>query len=76
MISTFRYAVEIMVDLRKQLLQAIERSGLTRKQIADKARISYSLIHRFCAGTGDVTLGTASKIINAIGAKFRLRKGR
>ena len=65
-----------MVDLRKQLLQAIDRCGLNRKQIADKAGISYSIIHGFCAGTRSVTLDTASKIADIVGIEFRLKRSK
>ncbi len=58
------------VNLGKQLRQAVRRSGLTRNQIARQTDVSYSIIHRFMAGTGDIQLATASKIATVIGLEF------
>ncbi len=63
-----------MVDLRKQLLQAIERSKLNRKQIADKAGISHSVLYEFCAGKRSLTLNTITKIADVVGIEFRSKR--
>ena len=59
------------VNLGKQLRQAVRRSGLTRNQIARQTDVSYSIIHRFMAGTGDIQLATASKIATVVGVSLR-----
>ena len=71
----------IMVDLRQQLRDAMERSGLTRKRIADKTGLSYSMIHGLAEGTRDVRLDSASRIAELLGLELRptrrgKRKGR
>ncbi len=66
-----------MIDLAKQLREAIERSGLTRKQIADRTGVSYSAVHGFVAGTRDMTLQSASKIAEVVGLDLRpVRRGK
>ena len=60
-----------MVDLDKQLRQAIRRSGLTRKQIADRAGVSYSIIHSFDSGERGMTLRVASKVADLLGMELR-----
>ena len=67
----------IMVDLRQQLIEAVERSGLTRKQIADETGLSYSMIHGLADGTRDVRLDSASRIANVLGLELRsVRRGK
>ena len=61
-------------DLGKQLRELIERSGLTRAQIAKRADVSYSVVHSFAAGKTDIQLRTASKLIDVIGAELGLRR--
>ena len=60
-----------MVDLDKQLRQAIRRSGMTRKQIADRAGVSYAIIHDFVSGKRGMTLRTASKVASLLGLELR-----
>lgn len=60
-----------MVDLDKQLRKAIRQSGLTRKQIADRAGVSYSIIHSFDSGERGMTLRVASKVADLLGLELR-----
>lgn len=59
------------VDLGAQLRKAIQRSGLTRNQIAKRADLSYAIVHGFVAGTNDLRLATASKIAAIVGVELR-----
>ena len=65
-----------MVDLRQQLRDAMERSGLTRKRIADETGLSYSMIHGLVEGTRDVRLDSASRIAKVLDLELRSAKGR
>ena len=60
-----------MVDLRQQLRDAMERSGLTRKRIADETGLSYSMIHGLVEGTRDVRLDSASRIAKVLDLELR-----
>lgn len=61
----------MMVDLRQQLRDAMERSGLTRKRIADETGLSYSMIHGLVEGTRDVRLDSASRIAKVLDLELR-----
>ena len=61
----------MMVDLRQELRAAMKRSGLTRKQIADRSGLSYSVVHGFQGGNKDVLLDTASRIAAVVGVELR-----
>lgn len=62
------------VDLGEQLRKAMQRSGLTRNQIARQADLSYAVVHGFSAGTKDLRLSTASKIAAVVGIEFKKSK--
>ena len=60
-----------MTDLGEQLRAAIRRSGLSRKQAADRTGVSYSVIHGFMSGERSMTLDTASKVADLVGVELR-----
>ena len=60
-----------MVDLNEQLREAIRRSGLNRKQLADRTGISYSVIHGFMSGERSMTLRVASRVADVVGLELR-----
>ncbi len=64
------------VDLAGQLREAIANSGLNRHQLAKRTGISYSVVHGFVGRECDITLGTASKMYEVIGAELRSKAGR
>ncbi len=66
----------MIVDLTRQLREAIRESDLNRNQISDRSGVSYSAVHGFAAGTQDLTLQTASKIAQVLGIQFSSRKQR
>lgn len=49
-------------ELERQIVAAIEESGMTKYQIADEAGIERSMLSRFVAGTGGMTVATLAKI--------------
>ena len=59
------------IDLGSQLREAFEASGLSRFELARRAGLAYAVVHRFCGGERDVTLGTASKIANVLGMELQ-----
>ena len=59
------------VDLAAQLREAFEASGLSRFELARRADVSYSVVHRFIAGERDLTLSTASRLCQVLGIEFR-----
>jgi ribosome-binding protein aMBF1 (putative translation factor) len=61
----------VQYDLNEQLRRAIDKSGLTRYEIAKRAELSYSLIHTFCAGSRTITLDSASHICEILGMSLR-----
>lgn len=63
-----------MVDLGEQLKRAIRQSGLTRKQISDRAGVGYAAVHGFMAGSRDLTLASASRIANLVGVELRPKR--
>ena len=63
-----------MVDLDEQLRQAVRRSGLNRKQVADRGGMSYSLIHGFMSGERSMTLRVASRVADVVGLELRPTK--
>ena len=63
-----------MIDLGQELREAIKRSGLTRKKIADESGVCYSALHGFMAGTRDMTLASASKIAEVLGLELRPKR--
>lgn len=60
-----------MVDLDRQLRRAIQRSGMTRKRVADRAGVSYAIIHDFVSGKRGMTLRTASRVADLLGLELR-----
>jgi transcriptional regulator with XRE-family HTH domain len=65
-----------MVDLGEQLREAIRRSGLNRKQVADRAGVAYCAIHGFMSGERGLTLDSASKVAELLGLELRPTKRR
>ena len=63
------------VDLAGDLRAAIAESGVNRYQLARRTGISYSIIHGFVSGERDVTLATASRLVEAVGAESLLKVG-
>lgn len=59
------------VDLAAQLRATFEASGLSRFELARRAGLAYAVVHRFCGGERDVTMGTASKMANVLGVELR-----
>ena len=64
------------INLRQQLRDAMRRSGLTRKQIADQSGVAYSVVHGFQGGNKDVLLDTASRIAAVVGVELRPVRGK
>ena len=60
-------------DLAGQLRKAVNRSGLTRNQIAKQTDLSYSVVHGFMAGR-DIQLSTASKIAAVVGIELTAQR--
>lgn len=60
-----------MVDLDEQLREAIRRSGMTRKQIADQAGVPYSIVHGFVSGERGMTLRVASRVAELLALELR-----
>ena len=58
--------------LADQLRAAIAESGLTRAEIARRTGLSYSIVHAFVAGPRDITVGTATRLCEALGLEVRL----
>lgn len=69
-------SLDIMVDLGKQLRDAIRRSGLTRRQISKRSGVAYSAVHGFVGGKQTLTLESASKIADVVGIEFRPRRAK
>ena len=67
---------DIMVNLAKQLREAIRRSGLTRRQISKRSGVAYSAVHGFVGGKQTLTLESASKIANVVGVEFKPRRAK
>ena len=66
-----------MADLDEQLRRAIRRSGMTRKQIADRANVPYSIVHGFVSGERGMTLRVASRVAELLGLQLReVRQGK
>ena len=59
-------------DFMAQLQDAMAQSGLTRAEIARRTGLSYSVVHGAAAGTRDITLGTATRLCEALGLEVRL----
>ena len=57
--------------LRRDILAAFRKSGLSRFAWARQAVVDYSAVHGFVAGQRDVTLATASKLCRVLGLELR-----
>ena len=53
-------AMSTRYDLSLRLRQAIKRSGLTRAELARRAKLPYSVVHTFVAGKRTLKLESAS----------------
>ena len=60
-------------DLRGDLRRAIAASGMNRFEISRRSGVGYAAIHGLVAGTRDLTLDTASKVIEALALRIELR---
>lgn len=61
-------------DLADQLRSAFKKSGMSRFELARRAGISYSIIHRFVAADRDVTLRTASRLADVLDLELRPKR--
>ena len=57
-------------DLARELRAAFKASGMNRLELSKRSGVSYSVIHRFCGGDRDLTLGTASKLADVLGLRL------
>ena len=67
-------------NLSEQLRAAFAESGLSRFELAKRAGVPYSGLHRFIAGERDIVLDTASRLCDVLGLELlpmkTKRKGR
>jgi plasmid maintenance system antidote protein VapI len=61
--------VEIMA-LQDELRRAVQDSGLTLYRIAKGSGIAYQVLHRFARGERDLTLETASRLVDYFGMRL------
>ena len=61
-------------DLAAEIRAAFKATGMTRLALSKHSGVSYAVVHRFIAGERDLTLRTASKLMDVLG--LRLVKGR
>lgn len=64
-----------MSNLANELRKKITASGLNRLQIAKRSGLSYSLVHRFCAGA-ELSVPNAERVALALGYKISLVRGK
>ena len=68
------------MDMASQIRTAFRESGLSRFELSKRTAVAYSVIHRFMAEERDLTLNTASKLVDELGLELRpvrrTRKGR
>ncbi len=60
--------------IRAQLLDAIEKSGLNRFQLAKQAGLPYAVVHGLVSGGRDVTLASAEKLCDVLGLELCSRR--
>ena len=65
----------IKSGIRAQLLDAIEKSGLNRFQLAKQAGLPYAVVHGLVSGGRDVTLASAEKLCEVLSLELH-SKGR
>ena len=63
-------------DLSVALRRVIADSGLSWLQVAKRAGLGYAAIHGFVAGTRDLTLSSANKVIDALELRLDLRSAK
>ena len=61
-------------DLAERIRNAAKASGLSRFELAKRAGVSYSIVHRFMLGERDIRLSTASKLCNVLGLDLAGRR--
>ena len=61
-------------DLSDQLRSVFKKSGMSRFELARRAGISYSIVHRFVAADRDVALRTASRLADVLGLELRAKR--
>ena len=57
--------------IRAQLLDAIQKSGLNRFQLAKHAGLPYAVVHGLVSGGRDVTLASAERLCEVLGLELR-----
>ena len=58
-------------DLAKQLRKAIKDSGLSQYRLEKLSGVPQPQLSMFLSGERDMTLGTASKLVDALGLELR-----
>ena len=64
------------IDLAEQVRKAFSRSGLSRFELAKRAKTSYSVVHRFIGGDRDVRSETLSRLADVLDLELRPRRKR
>ena len=62
--------------IRTALLEAIRGSGESLYRIAKDAGLTYSCMHDFATGKGDLSIDNAEKLCEYFGLELRPQKGR
>lgn len=65
-------ALEPEYRLAKELINARLGKKMTQIEVATKAGVSRTVIARLESGTGNPTIGTVSRVANALGQEFKL----
>ena len=65
------YIMKKFSKIEKQLLKAIEASGLTLTRLAEMAGVSEGIICRFVNGKRGITLTTASRLCRVLGLELK-----
>ncbi|MFA5865657.1 MAG: helix-turn-helix transcriptional regulator [Phycisphaerae bacterium] len=63
-----------MVDIEKQLKDAIKNSGLTRYQIAKASQVHEGVLSRFVHGKREIGIKTAAKIAKVLNLKLKKKR--
>ena len=62
--------------LSKLIRDAIAKSDLPLLQVAKRANVHYSVIHRLMRGQKEPTTATVDKIVNALGLRIEIKRKR
>ena len=55
------------VDLAEIIRQAFRESGMTRAELSRRSGVFYSALHGFIGSDRDISISTASKLMEALG---------